>query len=221
MVHKLLHLHNLKKHTVSGGTQTTPPQEAYQDEGIQGQPDHNQVEDDNWQTQSNGKSGGKRQDRQKEAIPGYLTPSRYITGYKTMYLEQILVQEILEQVGQPSSAQHVGNIHTGGRTAHMITFAQPVIIMIMLPICVGPHNRVLPYAFTVAVLTTGQAIAPETHGTTESNCMELLITWGSRTDSPTPKIWEVDMVMHPLQVHSHTVPTTIWCWNFGKFWIVP
>ena len=47
------------KHTASGGTQTTPPQDSHQDEGIQGQPDHNQVTDDNQQGQDNGKGKSK------------------------------------------------------------------------------------------------------------------------------------------------------------------
>ena len=94
---------------------------------------------------------------------------------QTQYLEQVSAQEILEQVGQLSSAQHVVNIHTGGRTAHMIIFVQHVIITIMLPICVGPHDRVLQYAFTVAALTTGQVIAPEIHGTTGNNHVKLQI----------------------------------------------
>ena len=57
----------------------------------------------------------------------------------------------------------------------MITSVQHVTIMIMLPICVGPHDRVLHYASTVAAPTTGQAISPETPGTTENNHMELQI----------------------------------------------
>ena len=87
---------------------------------------------------------------------------------------QILLQETLEQVDPPSSAQHVVSTHTGERTAHMIIFAQHVIIMIMPHTCVEPHARALQSAFTVATLTTGQVIAPETHGTTENNCMQHL-----------------------------------------------
>ena len=73
----------------------------------------------------------------------------------------------------PSSAQHVVSTHTGERTAHMIIFAQRVIIMIMPHTCVEPHARALQSAFTVATLATGQVIAPETHGTRE-NCMQHL-----------------------------------------------
>ena len=56
----------------------------------------------------------------------------------------------------------------------MIIFVQLAIIMTISHICVGPHGRALQFAFTVAALTTGQVIAPETHGTTENNCMEHL-----------------------------------------------
>ena len=92
-----------------------------------------------------------------------------------MYQEPILIQGTLEQVGQASSAQHVESIHTGERTAHMITFVLHVTIMIMLVTCVGPADRALPFAFTVVALTTGQVIAPEIPGTTENNHMVHLI----------------------------------------------
>ena len=56
----------------------------------------------------------------------------------------------------------------------MIIFAQCVIIMIMPHTCVEPHARALQSVFTVATPTTGQVIAPETHGTTENNRMQHL-----------------------------------------------
>ena len=54
----------------------------------------------------------------------------------------------------------------------MTIIAQCVIIIIMPHTCVGPCARALQSVRTVATLTTGQVIAPETHRTTENNHME-------------------------------------------------
>ena len=104
-----------------------------------------------------------------------LHPIQVHLKVQAVYQEQILIQETWDQVGQASSAQHVESTCTGERTAHMITFVLHVTITNMLLTCVGPQDRALPFAFTVATLTTGQAIAPEIPETTENNCMVHLI----------------------------------------------
>ena len=48
-----------KKSTSMGGTQTTPPKELHQDQGNQGQPDHNQENDGDQQAQDEDRGKGR------------------------------------------------------------------------------------------------------------------------------------------------------------------
>ena len=160
-----------RKHTESGGTQTTPPQQPHHHGDTQGQLDHSHAKDDNWQDQDKGKISNKGKKGKKK-------PSEDTSPHPGMTQDTDTVPRTnfssrnLGIGSHQSSAQLVGSIHTGGRTAHTIIFAQHITIMTMLPICVEPHDRVLQYAFTVAALTTGQVIAPVIHGMTENNHMK-------------------------------------------------
>ena len=111
----------------------------------------------------------------RRSLHKMLHPVQVHPKVEVVYQEQILIQGTWEQVGQASSVQHVESTHTGEKTAHMITFVLHVTIMIILHTCVGPQDRALQFTFTVAALTTGQVIAPETPGKTENNCVVHLI----------------------------------------------
>ena len=161
------------KHTASGGTQNTPPQDSHQDDGIQGQLDHNQVLDDDWQGQDSGKGKSKGKKGKKkppqDAAPHLGTSQGTGTIPQTNYTSRNL------GTGRLSIQCTACREYTHWRKDCLYNFCTICNNHDHATMCVGPHSRALQFAFTVAAPITGLVIAPETPGTTENNCMEHLI----------------------------------------------
>ena len=68
-----------KKTTSSGGIQTTPPQNTHQDQGTQGQPDHNLADNDDQQAQDVNKDKGRGKKSKKK--PSHNVAPHPVTCY--------------------------------------------------------------------------------------------------------------------------------------------